>query len=113
MEKRTKVFLGVLAGALVVASVATNSPQILMMGIGATFMAWFFWRCYVFLALLLQPLRKAIKPQVDAVNQHVDQTLRRSGLDSVADAAKSMQAGLDGAVEATQKGIDQRREWRD
>lgn len=70
---------------------------------------WLAWRAYVFLALLLAPVREKLKPHVDPVNQHLDATLRRSGLGALADLGNKLQSGLDGAVGATQRGIDARK----
>lgn len=70
---------------------------------------WLAWRGFVFLRLLFAPVREKLKPYADPLNDHLEDTLRRSGLGKVADVSKSMASGLDGAVKATQDKIDARR----
>ena len=72
-------------------------------------MGWIAWRGFVFLRLLFAPVRNFIKPAMDPINDHVESTLRRSGLGKFADFAKSIDAGIEGAVKKTQDGLDSRR----
>lgn len=109
MTKRMKWFLGVLVAAVIVASVAGGGNgaglvKLLMM----LLVLWLIWRGFVFFMQLMKPVRDKVRPQVDAFNSHVDDTLRRSGFSSVADASKKVQAGIDGAVDETQRGIEER-----
>lgn len=109
MSKTTKVLLWLLLASAVIASANLGNPKPVIYVVVLYGMGWLIWRFYVFVALLFKPVRKKIQPQVDEVNQHLDTTLRRSGLGALADAAQKFQAGLDGAVKATQDGIDQRQ----
>lgn len=113
MSKTTKVLLCLLIAAAVIASANLGSPKPVIYVLMLYGLGWLLWRCYVAVALLFSPVRKKIQPQVDVVNQHVDTTLRRSGLGGLADAAQKFQAGLDGAVKATQDGIDRRQRERE
>lgn len=109
MTKVTKYVLWAVAAAVIIkaASVGNGSGAVSL--IFAGIFVWLAWRAFVFLSLLLRPVREKIRPYVDPVNQHVDATLRHSGLGVVADAGAGLQSGLDRAVDATQKGIDARR----
>jgi hypothetical protein len=109
VTKRTKWFLGVLAAVAILGSASGggNGSGLIKLAL-FVLVAWLAWRGFVFLTQLLKPVREKIKPQVDAVNEHVDDTLRRSGLSEVVDAGKKFHAGLDGAVNETQRGIEDR-----
>ncbi|WP_374491584.1 hypothetical protein [Brachymonas sp.] len=75
-----------------------------------------FWRLAIFLRVLFKPARDkieaAIGPQADAIKNHVDDSLRRTGLGAVADfGAKigQISRGIDGALDANAKAIEERR----
>lgn len=108
MKTREKWYATALAAVIVAAAAITEDPGILAFGIAATITLWLIWRAFVFLRLLLAPVRERFQPQISALNDHVDVSLRRSGLGRVADMAKALDGGLDGAVNATQRAIDER-----
>jgi hypothetical protein len=109
MKTRTKWFLGVLTASIIIA-VASGTNKGANNGAGLIklmmlfFVVWVVWRGFVFLWTLLTPVRRAVQPVTD----HVDDALRRSGLGFVADTSNKLQAAIDGAVNASQKGIDER-----
>ena len=112
MKKSTKIIICLaLVGSILLSANQGNGAGALKLILfyaitgGGLYLAW---RVYVFLALLLQPVREKLAPVVDPVTNHVDATLRRSGLGKVADISKKLQAGLNGAVAATQREIDDR-----
>lgn len=96
--------------------------------IGAmAFVFWLAWRGLLFVRLLLEPVGKAlgskkldpVRKVVDSgaasINQHVDDTLRRSGMGAVVDFNKRIDSavgklsnGLDRAMEESQRRIDER-----
>lgn len=105
MKVRTKWFLGVLGVVTFVGSMVVGEPKILVIMAMLVFMVWLAWRAFVFLYLLLKPLREELNP----IDAHLRKTLHQSGLGKVADFSDKVQSGLDRAVEATQQGIDQRK----
>ena len=114
MKNRTKLLFGALISVAISASAATRDAttagvteavKILVFG---GLLVWLAWRSFVFLSLLLKPVRDKLKPIVDPINAHAHNTLRRSGLGRFADFSEKLHAGIDGAVSATQKGIDER-----
>jgi hypothetical protein len=102
-------FLGVLAIAAIAGAITSpgNGAGIIKIAF-LILLAWGIWRAFVALWLLLSPVRKTIKPIMDPVNNHLDSTLRRSGLGALVNAGKKLQSGLEGAVKATQAEIDRR-----
>lgn len=117
MKTRTKNFLFALLGAAVFAVAVGeinggNGSGIMgLVVIGGCL--WGLWRLFVALYLFMKPVREAIKPQVEAFNNHLDGTMRRSGLGAVADVAKTIDSGIAGAVSATQKDLDERYKYSD
>lgn len=107
MKTRTKWFLAALFAAMVIAA-ASGEPKLLIASVVMFFILWLVWRGFIFLSLLLRPVRDKIRPQVDATNPYIDSALRRSGLDAVANGMNKLQAGIDASVSASQDGIDRR-----
>lgn len=109
MKTRTKWFLGILVAVAAIASFVDggNGSGLIKVAMLAG-LVWLFWRAFVFISLLFKPIRQKIAPQVTAFNDHLDDTLHRSGLGAVSDAGNKVQSGIHGAVNATQKGIDER-----
>lgn len=105
MGKTKKYALWAVAAAVITGAANIGNGSAAIQLILAGFVVWAAWRGFVFLSLLLRPARA----YVDPLNRHVDETLRRSGVGAIADAGARLQAGLDGAVDATQRGIDSRR----
>ena len=85
-----------------------GATAVVMLAILAV-LVWLAWRGFVFLRLLFAPVREKLKPYADPLNDHLEDTLRRSGLGKFADVSKSIGSGLDGAVKATQDKLDARR----
>lgn len=110
MKTRTKWFLGALVAAAVAGEVGSggNGAGLVKLAMMAG-LVWLAWRAFVFVCLLLKPVREKIAPHTEKFNLHVDDTMHRSGLGALSDAANKLQSGIDGAVNATQKGIDDRR----
>lgn len=109
MKNRTKWFLGTLIAASVIGDLASgaNGKIIAPLAVCAV-LIWLAWRAFVGLYRLCAPLRKAIKPQTDNLNQHIDTTLRRSGLGAMVDFGNKIDAGVIGAINTTQKQLDER-----
>lgn len=105
MKTRTKWFLGALLAAAVIAAVVAGEPKILVYLAVLYGAAWLLWRGFVFLAILLRPARRYVEP----ARQHVDDSLRRAGLGKIADVSNTLQAGVDRAVDATEKDIAARK----
>jgi len=112
MKTRTKYFLGAIPVSIVVASVLAGDPSILLragLSFGILFgLTWLAWRGFVFLRLLFAPVRAQLKPYSDPINNHLDDTLRRSGLGKLADLGNALNSRVEGAVKATQDGLDAR-----
>ena len=108
MKTRNKWFIGVLTATVVVASATMNNGKGIAELLLAFFLLWAAWRAFVFLALLLKPVREKMRPFVDPLNAHMHDTMRRSGFGAVATASEKFSAGVDSAVTQTQKGIDER-----
>lgn len=70
---------------------------------------WLVWRAFVFVVLLLRPAKKAIAPFTAGVERHLEETMRRTGVGTVYDISKSLDKKINNAVDATQRGIDERR----
>lgn len=109
MTKRIKLLLGVALAAVVISAAIAGDEGGIKLVLGLVLFVWVGWRVFVFLALLLNPVREKLRPYVDPMNAHAHDTLRRSGLGKVADISEKLQAGIDGAVSETQKRIDERR----
>ena len=108
MKTRAKWFLGALLTALIMGSATADNGKSLAPLLVMLFLLWAVWRAFVFLTLLLKPVREKMKPLVVPLNAHMHDTMRRSGLGKVADMSEKFSAGVDGAVAQTQKGIDER-----
>ena len=104
-------FLAVMASSLQnstdVKDAKAFGTLILMLAVFAG-MGWLAWRGFVFLRLLAAPVRERIKPMMDPLNDHIEDTLRRSGMGKVADVLKAVDAGIEGAVTKTQDRLDTR-----
>lgn len=115
MKTRTQWLFCMLFSAAVSASAATKGDpttaavtELLKLLVFGGLFVWLIWRGFVFLSLLLKPVRDKVRPIVAPINAHAHNTLHRSGLGRFADFGKKLNAGLDGAVAATQKGVNER-----
>ena len=104
MKTRTKVFLGALFGSVVVASVVAGQPKMLVDAAILFVVAWLLWRGFVFMAVLIAPVRETLKP----INDHIDVAMRQSGLGKIADINNAFQAGVDSAIKSTLKKVHDR-----
>lgn len=56
---------------------------------------WLVWRAFVFAYELLRPVRQALAP----LNDHVEDCMRKTGLGKLADVSRKVEKGIDAAVQ--------------
>jgi len=56
------------------------------------------WRVFRFLVVLLAPVRAAVKPLMDPVNAHVEDSLRKTGLGKIADFGKAIDSSVESII---------------
>jgi hypothetical protein len=112
MSNRKKVFWGIAVLSLIaVLSPIMGAEQIPKMLLGLAFLfgfGWIAWRIFVAFILFTKPVRDKLKPVTDPLNEHISDTLHRSGLGKFSDAAAKFDKGVYAAVDGTQKAIDAR-----
>ena len=72
------------------------------------FLAWIFVRVVAFLRVALKPVRDVVEPHAKVVDDHLKDSLRKSGLGGIADFGDRLQRGINQAVDNVQRGVDER-----
>lgn len=101
MKIRTKVFLSVLLLVCAVAAVIGKEPRILIYCLAIYVGVWCVWRCFLFLYILLTPIRKKIQP----INNHIESSLRSAGLNQLASTHENMRNKIDETVSTSVKDL--------
>ncbi len=108
MSSRGKFFVGLFIAALLASAIVSGDPKIALQFGFLGVLVWLIWRGVLFVAQLLLPVRRVMKPYVDPLNDHLDQAMRRSGMSGLADVAKNVDAGVQGALREGQERVDAR-----